>query len=103
VALRLQPAGLEAVDVKVLALVLIAVALLAFAGGTRVSPLPVTASRSQAPVATTSRDSSSSEPLDPYGNEITNAVAEYSLDPAGSLYELHAPQIEIPHLGSPKS
>ena len=88
---------------RVLALVLIAVALLAFAGGTRVSPLPVTSSRSQAPVMATSRDSAGPEPLDAYGNEITNAVAEYSLDPAGSLYELHAPQIEIPHLGSPKS
>ena len=36
-----------------------------------------------------------------YGNEITNAVAEYSLDPAGSLYELHAPQIEIPTWAPP--
>ena len=63
-ALRLQPSRLEAVDVKVLALVLIAVALLAFAGGTRVSPLPVTSSRSQAPVMATSRDSASPEPLD---------------------------------------
>ena len=88
---------------KVLALVLIAVAMLAFAGGTRVSPLPVTGSRSQPPVVSTSRDSATPEPLDAYGNEITNAVAEYSLDPAGSLYELHAPQIELPHLGSPKS
>ena len=89
---------------KVLAFVLIAVALLSFAGGTRVSPLPVTSSRSQAPVTATSRDSAgAAEPLDAYGNEVTNAVAEYSLDPAGSLYELHAPQIEIPHLGSPKS
>jgi hypothetical protein len=89
--------------VKVLALVLIAVAMLAFAGGTRVTPLAVTGSRSQLPVMATSRDSASAGPLDAYGNEITNAVAEYSLDPAGSLYELHAPQVELPHLGSPKS
>jgi hypothetical protein len=89
--------------VKVLALILIAVAMLAFAGGTRLTPLPVTGSRSQAPVIATSSDSPSREPLDAYGNEITNAVAQYSLDPAGSLYELHAPQIELPHLGSPKS
>jgi hypothetical protein len=89
--------------VKLLALILIAVAMLAFAGGTRLTPLPVTGSRSTAPVVVTSRDSPSSEPLDTYGNEITNAVAQYSLDPAGSLYELHAPQIELPHLGSPKS
>jgi hypothetical protein len=43
------------------------------------------------------------EGVDAYGNEVTNAVAEYSLDPAGDLYELHAPQIELPRLGSPKS
>lgn len=41
--------------------------------------------------------------MDAYGNEVTNAVAEYSLDPTGSLYELHAPQIELRRLGSPKS
>ena len=35
--------------------------------------------------------------------KCTSAVAEYSLDPAGALYELHAPQIELPRLGSPKS
>jgi hypothetical protein len=103
VAPRLHTPPLEAVDVKVLALVLIAVAMLAFAGGTRDTQPPVTGSRSPAPVVATSRDAPSPEPLDAYGNEITNAVAEYSLDPAGSLYELHTPQIELPHLGSPKS
>ena len=41
--------------------------------------------------------------LDLYGNEITDAVAEYKLDATGSLYELHSPQTELPHLGSPKS
>lgn len=40
---------------------------------------------------------------DLYGNQVDDAVAEYSLDAAGSLYELHAPQVELPHLGSPKS
>jgi hypothetical protein len=33
---------------------------------------------------------------------MTNAVAEYSLDPTGRLYELHAPQIDLPRLGSLK-
>jgi hypothetical protein len=41
--------------------------------------------------------------LDLYGNEITDAVAEYKLDATGSLYELHSPQTELPHLASPKS
>ena len=41
--------------------------------------------------------------VDLYGNEVIDAVATYSLDPAGSLYELHSPQTELPRLGSPKS
>ena len=86
-----------------LAMVLIAVALLAFVAGNAVTPPPVTASRSQPQVVGVSRDSANEEPLDAYGNEITNAVAEYSLDPAGALYELHTPQVELPRLGSPKS
>jgi hypothetical protein len=45
-----------------------------------------------------------SEPaMDRYGNEITQAVASYKLDSAGSLYEEHSPQTELPRLGSPKS
>ncbi|MCU1381656.1 MAG: hypothetical protein JWL71_353 [Acidobacteria bacterium] len=103
VALRLQPAPLEAVDVKALALVLIALAMLAFAAGRIVPPPPVTASRSQPAVLAASHDSAGADISDAYGNEVTNAVAEYSLDPTGSLYELHSPQIELPHLGSPKS
>jgi len=41
--------------------------------------------------------------VDLYGNEVTDAVATYTLDPAGSLYELHSPQTELPRLASPKS
>jgi len=41
--------------------------------------------------------------VDLYGNEVNDAFATYSLDPAGSLYELHSPQTELPRLGSPKS
>ena len=41
--------------------------------------------------------------VDLYGNEVSDAIATYSLDPAGSLYELHSPQTELPRLGSPKS
>jgi hypothetical protein len=94
---------MEAVDVKAVGLILIAVAGLSFAAGTAVTPQPVTASRPQPPVVAASRDSANEPPLDAYGNEITNAVAEYSLDPTGTLYELHMPQVELPRLGSPKS
>jgi hypothetical protein len=89
--------------VKILALALMAVAALAFGAGSLVTPPPVTSSRSQPPVVSASRDAADEQDVDAYGNEVSNAVAEYSLDPAGALYELHAPQVEIPRLGSPKS
>lgn len=88
---------------KTVALVLIAVAALAFAGGAFFTPQPVTPSRSTAPVVTASRDSANEGDVDSYGNEVTPAVAEYSLDPAGNPYELHAPQIELPRLAAPQS
>lgn len=40
---------------------------------------------------------------DIYGNEVTAAVAKYTYDATGSLYEVHSPQTEVPRLGSPKS
>jgi len=89
--------------VKAFVLALVPIAAFAFAAGDQLTPLPVTASRSHLPVATVSQDSPSDEDVDAYGNEVTDAIAEYSLDPAGSRYEVHSPQIELPRLGSPKS
>jgi len=40
---------------------------------------------------------------DLYGNEVSPAVAEYSVDPLGSPYEVHSPQTELPRLASPES
>jgi len=54
------------------------------------------------PQADTHRDDSDGA-VDLYGNEVIDAIATYSLDPAGSLYELHSPQTELPRLGSPKT
>jgi hypothetical protein len=48
-------------------------------------------------------DAASSGLVDLYGNEVTDAVATYTFDQAGSLYELHSPQTELPRLGIPKS
>jgi hypothetical protein len=93
---------MEGVAVKGMVLVLIAVALLAFTAGNVLTLQPVNCSRSTPSVVATSRDASG-EGVDAYGNEITNAVAEYSLDTGGALYERHAPQVEVPRLGSPKS
>jgi hypothetical protein len=41
--------------------------------------------------------------MDLFGNDVTDAVAQYRLDATGSLYEVHSPQTEIPKLASPKS
>ena len=43
------------------------------------------------------------DPVDLYGNEVTDAVAKYRFDAGGSLYELHSPQTEVPKLAPPKT
>ena len=40
---------------------------------------------------------------DLYGNDIASAVAKYTFDATGSLYEIHSPHTELPRLGPPKS
>jgi hypothetical protein len=92
----------EAVEVKRMVLVLVTVAAPAFAAGSFFTPRPVIPSRSVSR-ATAHSDLIRDEALDAYGNEVTTAVAEYSLDGDGDLYERHSPQTELPHLGSPES
>jgi hypothetical protein len=41
--------------------------------------------------------------VDVSGNEVNAAIAKYKIDATGSLYELHSPQTDLPHLGSPKT
>jgi hypothetical protein len=48
-------------------------------------------------------DLTEDEVTDVYGNEVTAAVATYKVDAAGTLYELHSPQTELPRLAAPKS
>jgi len=48
-------------------------------------------------------DISGENATDLYGNDVTEAVAEYGLDAAGSLYEQHSPRTELPRLSPPKS
>jgi hypothetical protein len=64
------------------------------------SPRVVTSSLPEADAVVPVRASGT---VDLYGNEVIDAVATYSIDPAGSLYELHSPQTELPRLASPKS
>lgn len=71
------------------------------------SPLPLPTPYTVAPAGIdTPADRPSADDggvVDLYGNEVTDAIATYGVDPAGSLYELHSPQTELPRLGSPKS
>ncbi len=41
--------------------------------------------------------------LDRYGNDVSNAVATYTYDRAGVVYEEHSPQTEVPRLKPPIS
>jgi hypothetical protein len=40
---------------------------------------------------------------DRFGNEVSDAVAEFKLDGTGSLYEVHSPQTELAALPAPIS
>ena len=55
------------------------------------------------PLAPVASEPIEDEATDVYGNRVTPAVATYQLDAAGTLYELHSPQTQLPRLGSPKS
>jgi hypothetical protein len=88
--------------VKRMVLIVAVVAAPAFAAGSLLTPVPVISSRSVSQ-ATVHPDLIRDEAVDAYGNEVTSAVAEYSLDGSGDLYEQHSPQTELPHLGSPES
>jgi hypothetical protein len=65
--------------------------------------LASTAATTDGPNARRAQQEAAGGTVDLYGNEVSDAIATYSLDPAGSLYELHSPQTELPKLPSPKS
>jgi hypothetical protein len=94
---------METVEVTRILLVLAAVAVPAYGAGSFLTPQPVIASRSDRQAGKAAYDHARDDEVDAYGNEVSSAVAEYSLDDSGDLYERHSPQTEIPRLGSPKS
>jgi hypothetical protein len=103
VALRLQRIAAEAVEVTRRMLILVAVAAPAFAAGSFLTP-PVISSLSPRPIACRSDDFDEGHgTVDAYGNEVSNAVAEYSPDCGDGSYEVHSPKTELPHLASPES
>jgi hypothetical protein len=78
----------------------------------RYTPEPITAARAR--VDTTSvldeivksgtvHDDDWAEPrIDLNGNEIDDAVGDYRVDPRGEMYERHAPDTALTHLGAPR-
>ncbi len=40
--------------------------------------------------------------VDLNGNEIDDAVGDYRVDPRGEMYERHAPDTALTHLGAPR-
>ena len=49
------------------------------------------------------RDDDWAEPrVDLNGNEIEDAVGDYRVDPRGEMYERHAPDTALTHLGAPR-
>jgi hypothetical protein len=83
----------------------IVVAALSWLMGAVLTPPPVNATWSPLP-ATPQRHASTPDEefdVDAYGNEVTSAVATYSWDADGSLYEVHAPQVDLARPASPKS
>lgn len=84
-------------------LVWVAIAATAFTAGSFVTLRPVTCSLSHPRVEAGAPALAVDEQADALGNEIVSAVAEYSFDDNGELYERHSPQTELPRLGSPKS
>jgi hypothetical protein len=74
----------------------------------RLASMPAAAGNELLRASAESRDDrdpadSSDAFTDLYGNEVSDAIATYTFDQSGSLYELHSPQTELPKLGSPKS
>ena len=56
-----------------------------------------------APRALPARDDDWAEPrVDLNGNEIDEAVSDYRVDGRGEMYERHAPDTALLHLGAPK-
>jgi hypothetical protein len=53
--------------------------------------------------ATSAKPYEDRDGLDLYGNEVHEAVAEYTLDEDGSLYEIHAPRTDAARLPPPTS
>ena len=62
-------------------------------------PSPLLAHQAAAPEGAESCAAKGSADL--FGNEISDAVARYTLDDTGDLYEVHSPQTELPRLASP--
>jgi hypothetical protein len=66
------------------------------------SELAATAAHQTTPIRD-DREDGGDPSVDFYGNDVTDAVAKYTLDAGGSLYELHSPRTELLRLAAPKT
>jgi hypothetical protein len=68
-----------------------------------VAPAHTTAVTDITPHVLPTRDEDWTEPhVDLNGNEIDNAVSDYRVDGRGEMYERHAPDTALLHLGAPR-
>jgi hypothetical protein len=68
----------------------------------RLGGLPLAAANARDAVHALERDANASDE-DLRGNEITHAVASYTLDAAGALYEEHSPDTELLNPAPPET
>ena len=66
------------------------------------APVHIVATQFSESLVPASHDVEASGREDRYGNEVISAVPTYKLDKTGCLYEVHAPQMELPLLPSPE-
>ena len=92
---------MRSLAIAAVVLVVLMCALFSLSAHTVHDPPVVQSDRTELTPAAHDDDATGS--VDLFGNDVSDAVARYSLDATGSLYEVHSPQTEIPKLGSPKS
>jgi len=72
-----------------------------FAAGTGIGRLPATVLEDASGEDEMALPPKASPRLNLHGDEVSPALATYSIDREGNLFEVHSPQTEEPRLGSP--
>ena len=88
---------------RIAAVLILTLFTVAFAAGRRVGHATRAPEPQGSRMAMTPTLPSDDPVIAAYGNEVSEAVATYKLDPSGEVYEEHSPQTAVPKLGSPKT